>query len=501
MGDGNVDGPGASASINTETTTAPTIDVCVRSPSLLSSTSSTEGYQVNGGPKAAAALLSLGQDLTKGTGAIAAAAALVPASCRMGTDQQQQQQQQQHHQQVSQPSQAVKALELVATRAIPMLSIDNIGTTKLSETATTIAGINSNVINKNTYSDANASNAKNKRRRSNCSPNVVNQNNQQQQGGVSAGPPDFWHWLSPGEHVGNWDVICGRGGESNHFIGNKRYRKVVNERKADYRKIDVAQRKRKTNFVRAIVQHIKNQGGKFIDIASGGKYYVVTDEKARKKTSQALRETKELKWLVGDDDNDNDGNTNNNNNDIQKRHGFKKTAGSNKIVVCRFCGKTGHKTRIAKACLKHHEWLDVNANVDVNLNVNVNINLNVNSSSAEKTDSTKLVDGTGTSSNNNPVLLPLCRPSTTSTSNPAVSGTATATSSTGVSSSFIPSSGTCSLPLGLEPSSHDREIDIAVALWNPGANEIEIARTTDSNSNSNSNRNSNIAEMQQVLPV
>lgn len=72
-------------------------------------------------------------------------------------------------------------------------------------------------------------------------------------------------------------------GESNNYIGNKRYRKVIGERKPDYRKIDVKQRKRKTDFVREIVQHIKNQGGRFIDVVEG-KYYVVTDGKARKKT-------------------------------------------------------------------------------------------------------------------------------------------------------------------------------------------------------------------------
>ena len=221
--------------------------------------------------------------------------------------------------------------------------------------------------------------------------------------------------------------------------------------------------------------------------------------------SQALRETKELKWLVGDDDddndNDNDGNNNNTNNnnddDNQKRHGFKKkTTVSNKVVVCRFCGKTGHKTRIAKACLKHHEWLDVNANV----NVSDNDNVNVNSTPAEKTDSAKLVDVTGTNSSINPALLPLCPPSTTSTNNPAVSGDA-ATSSTGVSGSFIPSGGTCSLPLGPEPFPQDRSGDIAIAvtLPNAGANEIEIALTTDRNSNRN--RNSNVPEMQQVFPV
>lgn len=66
---------------------------------------------------------------------------------------------------------------------------------------------------------------------------------------------------------------------------------------------------------------------------------MVTMEKARKKTSQALRETKELKWLDIDQKSD-------------------KKSPSQKEVVCPFCQKSGHKTRIAKDCLFHHQWLD-----------------------------------------------------------------------------------------------------------------------------------------------
>jgi hypothetical protein len=156
-------------------------------------------------------------------------------------------------------------------------------------------------------------------------------------------PPDFWYWLPPGElPPGDWDVLCGRGGESNNFVGNKKYRKIVNERKEAYRSIPLKQRKAKTAFVRSIVQHVNNCGGRFIDLdESTGRYYVVTMEKARKKTSQALRETKELKWL-----------------EIETKE--RKTP-TNKNTICPFCKKPGHKTKIAKACLLHHEWLDANS--------------------------------------------------------------------------------------------------------------------------------------------
>jgi hypothetical protein len=158
-------------------------------------------------------------------------------------------------------------------------------------------------------------------------------------------PQDFWYWLPAGEVIGDWDVLCGRGGESNNFVGNKKYRRVVNERKEAYRSIPLKQRKAKTAFVRSIVQHVNNCGGRFVDLDDkSGRYYVVTMEKARKKTSQALRETKELKWL-----------------EIAPRE--RKTP-SNKNNVCPFCKKWGHKTKIAKACKLHHEWLDANGTKD-----------------------------------------------------------------------------------------------------------------------------------------
>jgi len=65
--------------------------------------------------------------------------------------------------------------------------------------------------------------------------------------------------------------------------------------------------------------------------------------------SQALRETKTLKWLVESYDDDG------------KEEANKKKVVRNKDVVCPFCKEKGHKTRIAKACLRHHEWLDINS--------------------------------------------------------------------------------------------------------------------------------------------
>jgi len=186
--------------------------------------------------------------------------------------------------------------------------------------------------------------AKTKKRKLNNDKNKTNNSN--------GDPPDFSHWMNPGEDIGDWDVLCGRGGESNNHVGNKRYRKVVDERKVEYRKINSKQRKLKTVFVRDIVSHINKCGGRFIDVDSKGKYYVVTMEKARKKTSQALRETKELKWLNIDETKD------------------KKDTISNKNIICPFCKIPGHKTKIAKACSFHNEWLDANKTSVLN-NINI----------------------------------------------------------------------------------------------------------------------------------
>jgi len=286
------------------------VDVLARiaTTSLATASLLVEGDPSNGGPKVAAALLSLGQDLTTGEDAIIASVApLAPSPYQ-------------------QQPRIKNPLNPMTICGMPMVPTDSaINVDGATRTATVDIRCPANAINNE---------QKNKKRKS-------KEND-------GSNPPYFLYWLSPGESVGNWDVLCGRGGESNNYIGNIRYRKVVGEKKPEYRKIDVKQRKLKTNFVRDIVYQIKYFGGRFIDVDSEGRYYVVTDVKARKKTSQALRETKELKWLVDSYE------------DVQKENSNKQKTNSNKDVVCPFCKRTGHKTRIAKACLKHHEWLDIN---------------------------------------------------------------------------------------------------------------------------------------------
>lgn len=99
------------------------------------------------------------------------------------------------------------------------------------------------------------------------------------------------------DEIREWDVLCGRGGRSNHHGGNKRYRHVISEMKMMYRTTEA--KAVKTDLSRAIVEHVCNYGGRFIKRdEESGRYFVLTKAEARKKTSQALRETKELKWTI-----------------------------------------------------------------------------------------------------------------------------------------------------------------------------------------------------------
>jgi len=91
------------------------------------------------------------------------------------------------------------------------------------------------------------------------------------------------------------DILCGRGGRSNHHPGNKRYRQIVGNIKFAYQQCPA--KTLKTDLSRAIIESCYSYGARFIKQESNdGRYYVLTKAEARKKTSQALRETKALKW-------------------------------------------------------------------------------------------------------------------------------------------------------------------------------------------------------------
>jgi hypothetical protein len=102
------------------------------------------------------------------------------------------------------------------------------------------------------------------------------------------------HWV---EEPSSLDVLCGRGGRSNHHPGNKIYRQVVSDMKASYR--NIGSKSAKTDLSRAIVDHVFKDGGRFVKMdKASGKFIILTTYEARKKTSQALREPKDAKWTA-----------------------------------------------------------------------------------------------------------------------------------------------------------------------------------------------------------
>lgn len=87
------------------------------------------------------------------------------------------------------------------------------------------------------------------------------------------------------------DVLCGRGGETNHHPGNVQYRSLV---KAYQKLYLLAKRRDKPKIAQCIVVSIREVNGRFLKRmkdAKGDSFWVdVGNVKAREKTSQALRE-------------------------------------------------------------------------------------------------------------------------------------------------------------------------------------------------------------------
>lgn len=86
------------------------------------------------------------------------------------------------------------------------------------------------------------------------------------------------------------DVLYGRGGGTNHHIGNKRYRKMVEDKKVDYVN---SKRLDKPLVALNIIRQWRDQDppGRFLKLdEKTGLWHDVGDKKAREKTSQALRE-------------------------------------------------------------------------------------------------------------------------------------------------------------------------------------------------------------------
>jgi len=85
------------------------------------------------------------------------------------------------------------------------------------------------------------------------------------------------------------DVLCGRGGKSNHHPGNHDYLKKRSEIQPQYKAADKAAT---TAISQALVDSVKATGGRFLQLEEGttDKWYEISNRDARKKASQALRE-------------------------------------------------------------------------------------------------------------------------------------------------------------------------------------------------------------------
>lgn len=98
--------------------------------------------------------------------------------------------------------------------------------------------------------------------------------------------PESKEYVEPKKDI---DVLLGRGGRSNHFPGNKRYREEVSNLRQWYN--DLNDKDRKTELSSCLVDFVKDYGGRFLELdREVNKWYIVPDIVARRKASQALRE-------------------------------------------------------------------------------------------------------------------------------------------------------------------------------------------------------------------
>lgn len=86
------------------------------------------------------------------------------------------------------------------------------------------------------------------------------------------------------------DVLCGRGKDSFHHPGNRRFRKVVS---MHVHKYDAAgTKKEKTTIVKQVIDTLRKRGGIFCKKdAKTGKYYQVGETDCRVKVGHALRDS------------------------------------------------------------------------------------------------------------------------------------------------------------------------------------------------------------------
>jgi hypothetical protein len=104
-----------------------------------------------------------------------------------------------------------------------------------------------------------------------------------------AGEPDIKHYLDEDE-ISDCDVLCGRGGRSNHFPGNKFYLAKIAETKATYHQCEL--KSEKTRVAQSVVDYINHERkGRFLELEKeSGRWFIVSNRTARTKAGQALRD-------------------------------------------------------------------------------------------------------------------------------------------------------------------------------------------------------------------
>ena len=85
-----------------------------------------------------------------------------------------------------------------------------------------------------------------------------------------------------------FDILSGRGGKSNNWPGNERYREAIEDAKPRYRQ---CAKYEKTILSQDIVEEMMQEGRRFLkQDDSNGRWFVLPKLAARRKAGQALRE-------------------------------------------------------------------------------------------------------------------------------------------------------------------------------------------------------------------
>eukprot|EP00568_Trieres_chinensis_P000260 CAMPEP_0183307666 /NCGR_PEP_ID=MMETSP0160_2-20130417/18660_1 /TAXON_ID=2839 ORGANISM="Odontella Sinensis, Strain Grunow 1884" /NCGR_SAMPLE_ID=MMETSP0160_2 /ASSEMBLY_ACC=CAM_ASM_000250 /LENGTH=337 /DNA_ID=CAMNT_0025471305 /DNA_START=35 /DNA_END=1048 /DNA_ORIENTATION=+ len=89
------------------------------------------------------------------------------------------------------------------------------------------------------------------------------------------------------------DVLLGRGGLTNHHVGNKRYREEIEQLKPWYNSCKTKTEKKELSQL--FMEYVHSYGGRFLEKDETGRWHLAENKRARKKASQALRENKRQK--------------------------------------------------------------------------------------------------------------------------------------------------------------------------------------------------------------